>query len=75
MSEEDLKKLKHMLTAEMVSRVSLAEAVNIMHNLAVNEVETNVDNMSDEEKQSALEELQARVKKAAEEKTEAESAE
>tara|TARA_Y100001937_G_scaffold53658_1_gene74061 strand:+ start:64476 stop:64703 length:228 start_codon:yes stop_codon:yes gene_type:complete len=75
MSEEDVKKLKHMLTAEMVSRVSLAEAVNIMHNLAVNEVETNVDSMSDEEKQSALEELQARVKKATEEKTEAESAE
>ena len=46
-----------------------------MHNLAVNEVETNVDNMSDEEKQSDLEELQARVKKATEEKTEAESAE
>ena len=32
-----------------------------MHNLAVQEVETNVEKMSDEEKSSALEELSAKV--------------
>lgn len=61
MIEEDTKKLKNYLTSEMVSRVTLAEAINIMHSLAVDEVIKNVDKMSDEEKQTALEELSARV--------------
>ena len=34
MTEEDTNSLKAMLTSEMVSRVTLAEAINIMHNLA-----------------------------------------
>ena len=53
-----------MLTSEMVSRVTLAEAINIMHNLAVQEVEENVEKMSDEEKNSAFEELTAKVEAA-----------
>tara|TARA_R100000353_G_scaffold1709_1_gene2553 strand:- start:729 stop:953 length:225 start_codon:yes stop_codon:yes gene_type:complete len=61
MTEEDDKNLKAMLTSEMVSRVTLAEAINIMHNLAVQEVEANVEKMSDEEKTSAFEELTAKV--------------
>jgi hypothetical protein len=61
MTEEENKNLKVLLTSEMVSRVTLAEAINIMHNLAVQEVETNVEKMSDEEKSSALEELSAKV--------------
>ena len=61
MTEEENKNLKALLTSEMVSRVTLAEAINIMHNLAVQEVETNVEKMSDEEKSSALEELSAKV--------------
>jgi len=61
MTEEETKNLKAMLTSEMVSRVTLAEAINIMHNLAVQEVEANVEKMSDEEKSSALEELTAKV--------------
>ena len=61
MTEEDTKSLKAMLTSEMVSRVTLAEAINIMHNLAVQEVDANVENMSDEEKTSAFEELTAKV--------------
>ena len=56
-SEENTKELKDRLVATMVSRVSLAEAIIIMHQLAVNEVETNVEAMSDEEKAAALEEL------------------
>tara|TARA_R100001163_G_C5059274_1_gene195949 strand:- start:449 stop:673 length:225 start_codon:yes stop_codon:yes gene_type:complete len=61
MTEEDIKSLKAMLTSEMVSRVTLAEAINIMHNLAIQEVEANVEKMSDEEKSSAFEELTAKV--------------
>jgi Mg/Co/Ni transporter MgtE len=68
--EEDTKKLKNYLTSEMVSRVTLAEAINIMHSLAVDEVIKNVDKMSDEEKQTALEELSARVEAGNKEKTE-----
>ena len=68
MSPEDNEKLKHLLTAEMVSRVSLAEAVNIMHNLAVSEVKTQVEKMSEEEKTEALKDLSERV--AASEETE-----
>ena len=59
MTEENINNLKAMLTSEMVSRVTLAEAINIMHNLAVQEVEENVEKMSDEEKNSAFEELTA----------------
>jgi|TARA_R100000482_G_C5062025_1_gene117508 PIN domain nuclease of toxin-antitoxin system len=61
MTEEDTNSLKAMLTSEMVSRVTLAEAINIMHNLAVQEVDANVEKMSDEEKTSAFEELTAKV--------------
>ena len=50
-----------MLTSEMVSRVTLAEAINIMHNLAVQEVEDNVEKMSEEEKKSAFDELTAKI--------------
>ena len=61
MSPEDTEKLKQLLTAEMVSRVSLAEAVNIMHNLAISEVNTQVEKMSEEEKTEALKDLSERV--------------
>jgi hypothetical protein len=64
MTENDTKNLKSMLTAEMVSRITLAEAINIMHNLATQEVQDNVDKMSEEEKVSALEELTAKVEAA-----------
>tara|TARA_R100000234_G_C4888596_1_gene130462 strand:+ start:239 stop:493 length:255 start_codon:yes stop_codon:yes gene_type:complete len=64
MTENDTKNLKSMLTAEMVSRITLAEAINIMHNLAIQEVQDNVDKMSEEEKVSALEELTAKVEAA-----------
>ena len=40
MTEEDNNNLKAMLTSEMVSRVTLAEAINIMHNLAIQEGHT-----------------------------------
>ena len=64
MTEENINNLKAMLTSEMVSRVTLAEAINIMHNLAVQEVEENVEKMSDEEKNSAFEELTGKVEAA-----------
>ena len=64
MTEEDNNNLKAMLTSEMVSRVTLAEAINIMHNLAIQEVEENVEKMSDEEKKAALEELNSKVEEA-----------
>ncbi len=64
MTEEDTNKLKSFLTSEMVSRITLAEAINIMHNLAVQEVEQNVEQMSEEERISALEELQSKVESA-----------
>ena len=70
MTEEENNNLKAFLTSEMVSRVTLAEAINIMHNLAVQEVEANVDKMSDEEKSSALEELTAKVESAKAENSE-----
>jgi len=75
MSEEDTQKLKAYLTSEMVSRVTLAEAINIMHNLATQEVEENVNKMSDEEKASALEELSTKVESQKEQTTEADSGE
>lgn len=64
MTEEDTSKLKSYLTSEMVSSITLAEAINIMHNLAVQEIERNIEEMSDEEKSSALEELQSKVDQA-----------
>ena len=70
MTEEDTDKLKSFLTSEMVSSITLAEAINIMHNLAVQEVERNIEEMSDEEKSSALEELQSKVDKASAENRE-----
>ena len=70
MTEEEKKNLKVLLTSEMVSRVTLAEAINIMHNLAVQEVEANVEKMSDEEKASALEELTSKVESAKAENSE-----
>ena len=75
LSPEDTKELKDRLVATMVSRVSLAEAINIMHQLAVEETEKNVKEMSDEEKESALEELRKTLKVAPDdglEKTEGE---
>ena len=57
LSKKETKELKDRLVATMVSRVSLAEAVNIMHQLALKEVETNVEAMSDEEEEAALGEL------------------
>tara|TARA_Y100001937_G_C7001464_1_gene276676 strand:- start:43 stop:270 length:228 start_codon:yes stop_codon:yes gene_type:complete len=75
MSEEDTQKLKSYLISEMVSRVTLAEAINIMHNLATQEVEENVNKMSDEEKASVLEELSAKVESQKEQTTEADSEE
>lgn len=69
MTEEDTNKLKSFLTSEMVSRITLAEAINIMHNLAVQEVEQNVEQMSEEERISALEELQSKVESASVENT------
>ena len=74
MTDENLIQLKGLLTSEMVSRVTLAEAVNIMHSLALNEVETNVEAMSEEQKEEALKELTKRVAEAAAEleKTEGE---
>jgi Mg/Co/Ni transporter MgtE len=53
MTEEDTNKLKSYLTSEMVSSITLAEAINIMNNLDVQEVVRNIEEMSDEEKASA----------------------
>tara|TARA_A200000159_G_scaffold47251_1_gene43574 strand:+ start:24567 stop:24800 length:234 start_codon:yes stop_codon:yes gene_type:complete len=75
MTEEENKNLKNLLTSEMVSRVTLAEAINIMHNLAVQEVEVNVDNMSDEEKAATFKELTAKVEAAKAENSEEKSEE
>ena len=71
MTEEDNKKLKALLTSEMGSRVTLAEAINIMHNLEIQEVEENVEKMSDEEKKAALEELNSKVEEANKQNSEA----
>jgi Mg/Co/Ni transporter MgtE len=64
MTEEDTSKLKSYLTSEMVSSITLAEAINIMHSLAAQEVERNIEEMSDDEKSSALQELQSKVEEA-----------
>ena len=69
MTDKEEENLRAYLTSEMVSRVTLAEAVNIMHGLAVNEVEVNVGKMSEEEKKIALDNLTAQLEKAKEEGT------
>ena len=61
MDAEKQEELKALLVSEMVSRITVAEAVNIMHNIAISEVDKNIAKMSDEEKLSALEELTKRV--------------
>ena len=57
MKEEDLKKLKEALLSQVVSRISLSETINDVHALAKNEVEENVDKLSNEEKDAAFKEL------------------
>jgi hypothetical protein len=57
LSKKETKELNDRLVATMVSRVSLTEAINIMHQLAVEETKKNVKKMSDEEKEVALGEL------------------
>ena len=61
MDAEKQEELKALLVSEMVSRITVAEAVNIMHNIAISEVDKNIAKMSDEEKLSALDELTKRV--------------
>ena len=61
MDAEKQEELKALLVSEMVSRITVAEVVNIMHNIAISEVDKNIAKMSDEEKLSALEELTKRV--------------
>lgn len=75
MTEEEITNLKALLTSEMVSRVTLAEAINIMHNLAVQEVEANVEGMSDEEKDATFKELTSKVEAAKAENSEENSEE
>ena len=57
MTDEDLKKLKDGLISQVVSRISLSETINVVHALAKNEVEEQVREMSDEEKDAAFKEL------------------
>ena len=66
MDADKQEQLKALLVSEMVSRITIAEAVNIMHNIAISEVDKNIEKMSDEEKDSALEELTKRVESAEE---------
>jgi|TARA_B100000085_G_scaffold284720_1_gene318555 Mg/Co/Ni transporter MgtE len=73
LSETKEKKLRDLLTAEMVSRVTLAESINIIHNIAIGEVEKNLEEMSDQEKESALEELSKKVEET-QQKTEGQKA-
>ena len=61
MDAEKQEELKALLVSEMVSRITVAEAVNIMHNIAISEVDKNIAKLSDEQKLSALEELTKRV--------------
>ena len=71
MTEEEQKQLKQYLTSEMVSRITLAEAINIMHKLAIEEVNNNVDSvMSEEEKVTALDELKSKLKASEDRNTE-----
>jgi len=62
MEDEKEEQLKALLVSEMVSRITIAEAVNIMHNIAISEVDKNIEKMSEGEKELALESLTARVK-------------
>ena len=57
MTDENLKKLKDGLISQVVSRISLSETLNVVHALAKNEVEEQVREMSDEEKDAAFKEL------------------
>ena len=57
MTDENLKKLKDGLISQVVSRISLSETINVVHALANNEVEEQVREMSDEEKDAAFKEL------------------
>lgn len=57
MTDENLKKLKDGLISQVVSRISLSETINVVHALAKNEVEEQVREMSDEEKDAAFKEL------------------
>jgi uncharacterized protein YbjQ (UPF0145 family) len=75
MEAEKEKRLQDLLTAEMVSRVTLAESINIIHNIAIGEVQKNLDKMSDEEKEEALKELSSRAKAEQNQKTQEETAE
>ena len=74
MTEDEEKKLSALLTSEMVSRVTLAESINIIHSMAVGEVKANLEKMSEEEKKSALEELTIKAEEAIK-KTKAEQVE
>jgi len=74
MTKEEESQLNSFLVTEMVSTVSLAEAVNIMHKLAVEEVKANVAKMTDEEKESVLADLKEKLKASRKEKAEAEKA-
>ena len=57
MTDENLTKLKEGLISQVVSRISLSETINVVHALAKNEVEEQVREMSDEEKDAAFKEL------------------
>jgi hypothetical protein len=70
LSTEEAKELEGRLVATMVSRVSLAEALNIMHQLALEETKKNVKKMSDEEKEAALKELRKELEVVSEDESE-----
>ena len=57
MTDKDLIKLKEGLISQVVSRISLSEAINVIHALAKDEVAEKVDQMADEEKDAAFKEL------------------
>ena len=57
MTDENLTKLKEGLISQVVSRISLSETINVVHALAKNEIEEQVGEMSDEEKDAAFKEL------------------
>ena len=69
-STKDTEELESRLVASMVSRVSLAEAINIMHQLAAEETKKNVKKMSDEEKEAALKELRMALEVVSEDESE-----
>ena len=57
MEEIKQKALTEGLIAQVVSRISLSETINVVHALAKNEGEEKVEAMSDEEKEAAYKEL------------------